>query len=150
VLIADDAAARPIIDFRSAEKRTRVTIGQEADPVVGGRRYPRIFPAWGMLIFAPDGDERGGFTYLDQGRSVLALDRRHGEGVYLTVNERSGFAGLVANYEGRGVSDHVEAFRLGTSGRDGFAQARNHDGSFAGALAAGGGGRVRSTDAPIQ
>ncbi|HWT51707.1 MAG TPA: hypothetical protein VN113_05960 [Caulobacter sp.] len=99
-----------------------------------------------MLIFNPAGDERGGFTYLDTGRSVISLDRAHGEGVYMTVNEKSGFAGLVANYDTGKVGDYAEGLRIGTLGERAFAQASNRDATPAGAIFAGPGGKVQIAD----
>jgi hypothetical protein len=143
-----DAADRsgPAMRFRDASGADRLLVGDEPDPVVAGKVYPRVAPAWGMLIFNLHGDERGGMSYLDNGRSIVSLDRANGEGVYMTVNEKSGFAGLVGNYEGRRVGDYAEAFRLGTLEGRVFAQASNRDGSPAGALVGGTHGRLQRTD----
>lgn len=146
VLDASGADARPSLQFRSAGGATRLSLGEQPDPVIGGKTYPRVSPAWGMLIFNPAGDERGGFTYLDTGRSVISLDRAHGEGVYMTVNEKSGFAGLVANYDTGKVGDYAEGLRIGTLGERAFAQASNRDATPAGAIFAGPGGKVQIAD----
>lgn len=146
VLDASGSSPRPTLAFNSVDGARRITMGEAPDPVVDGRRRTRIAPAWGLLIHDPHGDERGGFSYLDNGRSVISLDRAQGEGVYMTVNERSGFAGLVANYDTGKVGDYAEALRIGTLGRQAFAQAANRDGTPAGALFAGANGRARATD----
>ncbi|KQV55809.1 MULTISPECIES: hypothetical protein [unclassified Caulobacter] len=146
ILDASGADTRPSLRFRSQSGATRLSLGEQPDPVIDGKAYPRLSPAWGMLIYDPAGDERGGFTYLDTGRSVISLDRRHGEGVYMTVNEKSGFAGVVANYDTGKVGDYAEGLRIGTLGNQAFAQASNRDATPAGAIVAGPGGKVRLTD----
>lgn len=143
VIEASGSNGAPHIDVRSDTGAERVFIGEEPDPVVAGKRYPRIAPAWGMLLFNPQGSERGGYSYVDNGRSILSLDRPNAEGVYLTVNEKSGFAGLVGNYETGRVGDYAEAFRVGTLGEKVFAQATNRNGSPAGALVGGTSGNLR-------
>jgi hypothetical protein len=137
---------RPAIHILGDTGADRVFLGEQPDPKVGGKVYPRVAPAWGMLIYNRGGDERGGMSYLDNGRSIVSLDRAFGEGVYMTVNEKSGFAGLVGNYEGKRVGDYAEALRLGTLHNQVFAQATNRDGSAAGAVVGGTWGRVQTTD----
>jgi hypothetical protein len=145
ILDASGADTRPSLRFRSETGATRLSLGEQPDPIIGGKTYPRLSPAWGMLIYNPAGDERGGFTHMDVGRSVISLDRRHGEGVYMTVNEKSGFAGLVANYDTGKVGDYAEGLRIGTLENRAFAQASNRDATPAGAIVAGPGGKVQLT-----
>ncbi|MDQ2804584.1 MAG: hypothetical protein M3Y41_18590 [Pseudomonadota bacterium] len=140
------ALATSSIVFRSTEGKDRLILGEEPNPIVAGKIRPRIASGWGLLWFNPAGDERGGVSYLDSGRSVVSLDRAAGEGVYMTVNEQSGFAGLVANYESSRPEEHAEAVRIGTLGAKAFAQAANRDGTPARAIFAGGGGQPRLTD----
>lgn len=146
ILDASGADTRPSLRFRSESGATRLSLGEQPDPVIEGKTYPRLAPAWGMLIHNPAGDERGGFSYLDVGRSVVSLDRGHGEGVYMTVNEKSGFAGLVANYDTGKTGDYAEGLRIGTLGAQAFAQTSNRDATPAGAIVAGPGGKARITD----
>lgn len=136
----------PAIHVRDGNGADRVVLGEEPNPIVAGKAYPRIAPAWGMLIYNRSGDERGGMSYLDNGRSIVSLDRPKGEGIYMTVNETSGFAGLVGNYEARRTGDYAEAFRLGTLRNEVFAQASNRDQTAAGAIVGGHGGTLRKTD----
>ncbi len=91
----------------------RVIIGEEPDPVVQGKTYKRIAAAYGMTIHDSSGHERGGMAFLDNGRGVIALDRKGQDAVALIVNDVSGFAGLTGNFE-RPLGDYKEAFRLGT------------------------------------
>lgn len=147
VLDASGHDARPTINFHAADGAKRLSLGEAPDPVINGEARARIAPAWGLLIHDPHGQERGGFSYLDNGRSVISLDRAQGEGVYLTVNEKSGFAGMVANYDTGRAGKYAEALRIGTLGDKAFAQAANRDGSPAGAVLAAGSGRARLADA---
>ena len=146
-IILDAATqSRPGLHIRDTNGADRVFIGNEPDPVIDRKVYPRIAPAWGMLIYNRNGDERGGMSNLDNGHSIVSLDRANGEGVYMTVNEASGFAGLVGNYEGARIGDYAEAFRLGTLQKQVFAQATNRDGSAAGAIVGGGSGQLTATN----
>jgi hypothetical protein len=133
----------PAMRVMDSNGANRVLIGAQPDPTIGGKVYPRVAAAWGMLIFNHSGDERGGMSYLDSGRSIVSLDRPNGEGVYMTVNENSGFAGMVGNYESKQVGKTAEAFRIGTLHKQVFAQASNTDGSAAGALVGGRHGRLQ-------
>jgi hypothetical protein len=74
----------------------RLTIGTAADVQINGNVEHRIAKGVGMLLNDANGNERGGFGLLDNGRVTLGLDRAHGEeGAFLTVNDQDGFAGLV-------------------------------------------------------
>ena len=136
----------PSLIFRGENGADRLIVGEAPSPIIGGKTFPRIAAAWGMTLFNPNGDERGGMAYLDNGRSVVALDRANAEGVYLTVNEQSGFAGLVTNYASEGTGQYAEAVRLGTKGRIAYLQAMNVDGSPAGALVTGERGNAKLKD----
>jgi hypothetical protein len=72
------------------------------DPVVSGKRVKRIFPASGLQLNDLDGNERGGFSYLHDGRVVLGLDRPGtGEGVALFVL-KEGHSGIwITGMDGR-------------------------------------------------
>ncbi|HEV2801968.1 MAG TPA: hypothetical protein VGW12_15940 [Pyrinomonadaceae bacterium] len=72
----------------------RITLGDEPDPMVNGKVYPRRVPGVGILIHDPDGTERGGYGVLNDGSAVLTLDwSGSGEGFSASVNDRQGFAG---------------------------------------------------------
>ncbi len=64
----------------------------------------------------------------------------------MTVNEKSGFAGMIANYETKQPDDHAEAIRIGTCGSPAFGQVANRDGSPSRALVAGSWGPPKATD----
>lgn len=89
----DDANGMIVLDANGAD---RVTIGSPIPgPQVGGKVGSRIAPAAGIQIDDPDGNERGGFSYLDNGRVVLGLDYPGREGLMLSVID--GSAGITLN-----------------------------------------------------
>lgn len=91
----------------------RLVLGEEPPVLVGGKTYPRIASAYGLLIHDAKGNERGGFSFLDNGRAVLSLDRPGGDAVLLTANAKTGFAGLVVNYQNP-LGKYAEGLRMGT------------------------------------
>lgn len=91
----------------------RLVLGEEPPALVGGKAYPRIANAYGLLIHDAKGNERGGFAFLDNGRAVLSLDRSGGDAVLLTANDQTGFAGLVVNYQNP-LGTYAEGLRMGT------------------------------------
>lgn len=95
--------------------KDRVILGEAPNPHLGGRTFPRVAAAYGLTIHNKDGDERGAFTYLDNGRAVAALDRPGGDAVAMVTNEQTGFAGLTVNYENP-LGKYAEGWRIGTKG----------------------------------
>ncbi|MBF9223636.1 hypothetical protein I2H31_21205 [Hymenobacter sp. BT662] len=93
----------------------RVILGEAPNPVLHGKVYPRIAASYGMTIHDSTGQERGGMSFLDNGRGVIALDRQNQDAVEMIVNDQSGFAGLTMNYE-RPFGQYKEAVRIGTKG----------------------------------
>lgn len=74
----------------------RLTIGSADYDQVNGTLQHRLAKGIGVLLNDANGNERGGFGYLDKGRVTLGLDRAHGEeGAFLTVTDEDGFAGMV-------------------------------------------------------
>jgi hypothetical protein len=116
----------------SADGTDRLTIGTAGDVQINGKIEHRIANGVGMLLNDAQGNERGGFGYLDNGRVVLGLDRAHGtEGVTLSVNDQDGWAGL-------GVKDLASwiVISMGNSKEDGtrllFRDAKGTDRVFLG------------------
>ena len=95
------------------EGQDRVVIGEAPDPVVQGNTFKRIAPAYGLTIHDSNGQERGGIAFLDNGRAVVALDRKGQDAVAMIVNDQTGFAGLTVNYE-QPTGIYKEGLRLGT------------------------------------
>lgn len=95
--------------------KDRVIVGEAPNPVIDGKTYPRIAASYGMIIHNQAGEERGGMSWLDNGRGVVALDRPNADAVALIVNEQSGFAGLTVNYAAS-LGRYTEGVRIGTKG----------------------------------
>jgi hypothetical protein len=74
----------------------RLTIGTADYDQVNGTLQHRVAKGIGVLLNDTNGNERGGFGFLENGRVTLGLDRDHGEeGAFLTVNDEDGFAGAI-------------------------------------------------------
>ena len=83
------------ITFLSEAGIDRLTIGSIPNAQVTGAMTKRIAGGVGVLLNDPQGNERGGFGFLDNGRVSLGLDRADGnEGAVLTVNDEDQWAGL--------------------------------------------------------
>ncbi|MDF7814758.1 hypothetical protein [Hymenobacter sp. YC55] len=93
----------------------RVILGESPNPLLKGKVYPRIAASYGMTIHDSTGQERGGMSFLDNGRGVIALDRHNQDAVEMIVNDKTGFAGLTMNYE-KPFGQYKEAVRIGTKG----------------------------------
>jgi hypothetical protein len=93
----------------------RLTIGTADYDQVNGTLQHRIAKGIGMMLNDANGNERGGFGFLDNGLVTLGLDRAHGEeGAFLTVNGEDGFAGVIVKDLGSCV-----VTSLGNSKEDG-------------------------------
>jgi hypothetical protein len=78
----------------------RVVVGAPVpDPRIKGQLAKRIAPANGIQVNDENGNERGGFGYLDNDRVVLGLDHERGEGAVLFVLPE-GRAGLMISPQG--------------------------------------------------
>ena len=93
----------------------RVVLGEAPNPVIDGKTYPRIAASYGLTIHDATGQERGGMSFLNNGRGVISLDRANQDAVELIVNDKTGFAGLTMNYE-RPFGQYKETVRIGTKG----------------------------------
>ncbi len=80
----------------------RVQVGNVGNPQVGGVVQPRIAGASGIMICDLEGDERGGYGFLDNGRVVLGMDDPSGEGVMLFIAPDMHCKGMIVNEERRG------------------------------------------------
>jgi hypothetical protein len=109
-----DAATASLV-ILGPQGQDRVILGESPNPLIKGKVYTRIAPAYGMTIHDSTGQERGGMNFLDNGRGIIALDRQNQDAVEMIVNDQSGFAGLTMNYE-RPFGQYREAVRIGTKG----------------------------------
>ena len=133
--------------FKSESGQNRVLLGQEPGPRVNGTDYRRVAQGWGMVIYNPSGDERGGFNYLDGRGASIAVDRPTGDALGLLVDEKSGLAAFALNYDNKGkLGSYPTALEVATKGDRAFIEAHDEDGSSAGTLIASGHGRARVSD----
>lgn len=109
-----DAQTASIV-FLDSAGHDRLIVGEEPNPVIAGKTYPRIAKAYGMLLHDQNGSERGGVGYFDNGRGVISLDRANGDAVEMVANDATGFAGLTVNYDAP-LGQYQEGVRLGTKG----------------------------------
>ena len=87
----------------------RVAIGEPGPaPQVAGRVVARVSPEAGITFDDPEGNERGGFGYLDNGTVSLGLDYPDREAVTLSVSSQAGFAGLTINAPEGSQSERAE------------------------------------------
>ncbi len=97
---ADDVTGLVVLGDKGAD---RVQIGNVGGPQIRGVLKQRKSGSVGITVNDPNGDERGGFGVLDNGRVVLGLDYAEREAVSLFVMPDEGFAGLkVAGEHGAG------------------------------------------------
>jgi hypothetical protein len=81
----------------------RVAVGAPTPaPQIGGKVGERIAAAAGIEVMDREGNERGGFGYLDNGRVVLGLDYAGREAVSLFVMPEEGYAGLIVASDNEG------------------------------------------------
>lgn len=111
----DDPTASLVV--LGPDGQDRVILGEAPNPVLHGKVYPRIAASYGLTIHDSTGQERGGMSFLDNGRGVIALDRKNQDAVEMIVNDKTGFAGLTMNYE-RPLGQYKEAVRIGTKGSE--------------------------------
>jgi len=109
-----DAQTASIV-FLDPAGHDRLIVGEEPNPVIAGKTYPRIAKAYGMLLHDQNGAERGGIGFFDNGRGVVSLDRANGDAVAMVANDATGFAGLTVNYDAK-LGQYQEGVRLGTKG----------------------------------
>ena len=130
--------------FKGEGGQNRVLLGQEPGPRIRGEDYRRVAPGWGLLIYAPDGNERGGIGYLDGRGASVSIDRPTGDALGMLVDEKPGLAAFVLNYDNKGkLGSYPTALEVATKGSRAFIESHNEDGSSAGTLIASGQGKAR-------
>ena len=92
-----DAATASLVVL-GADGADRVVVGQTPSPVIGGRVYPRPLEGWGLGLYDPKGDERGGMVFLGDSRVAVALDYPGGDAMGMFVDDKAGRAVLALNH----------------------------------------------------
>ena len=121
-----DATTQAML-FIDEHGHDRLTIGEGLAPQIQGRVDPafrRIGSTFGVMLHNLEGDERGGYSWLSNGRGVMTLDRPNAEALGAFVDDKSGKAGMVFDYPGE-VSPDASAIEITTQGNRGSISLHN-------------------------
>ncbi len=89
----------PALTILGEDGTARVVVGFMPNPQINGKVVPRISQAWGIQVNDDTGNERGGFSYLANGRMVLGLDfAEAGEAITAAVIDGQ-YAAIMINDE---------------------------------------------------
>jgi hypothetical protein len=108
--------------FLDAQGNDRLTLGEEPDPQVGGKvlsNVHRIAPGFGVVIHDGQGNERGAYGWLANGRALITLDRPGLDAWAAVVDDKTGFAGMRIEYPPH-VARDSNGIEVGTSGGNAF------------------------------
>jgi len=108
--------------FLDAQGHDRLTLGEEPDPQVGGRvvtNAHRIAPGFGVVIHDGEGNERGAYGWLANGRALITLDRPGLDAWAAVVDDKTGFAGMRIEYP-PDVARDSNGIEIGTKGSNAF------------------------------
>jgi hypothetical protein len=117
-----DAATDSIV-FVSADGTDQLIVGTAPGGSREGKTSERIAQAVGLVLHDPQGNERGGVVFLDNGRAAVVLDRASpaADAVALMVDDKTDFAGLLMIYPGP-FANSKPAFKMGTTGQEAILQ----------------------------
>ena len=93
--LRSDAAIGMVVLNEAGQDRLQV--GNCGGPQSGSVVQARIAAATGLMLCDLQGNERGGFGFLDNGRVVLGMDDSGGEGVMLFLAPDLGMKGMLIN-----------------------------------------------------
>lgn len=125
--VRTDASTQAIV-FLDENGHDRLTLGAAPDPQVGGKVLHRIAPSFGVLIHDANGDERGSYGWLANGRALITLDRPGAEAWATVVNDRTGETATSFNFPPE-IAGDTQALSLGTKGPQTFLRFANLKGS---------------------
>lgn len=100
----------------------RLTLGEEPEPQIAGKVLPtvhRIAKGFGVIIHDGDGNERGTYGWLSNGRALITLDRPGLDAWAAIVDDKTGFAGMRVEYP-PAVAPDSNAIEIGTRGKQAF------------------------------
>ncbi len=117
--------------FLDKQGHDRFSIGEKMPAQLNGKVSPqfhRIGLGYGLTIYDPQGNERGGMGFLSNGstvgRAVIALDRPNQDAWGAVVDDKSGFAGTMTLYSPDLASD-TNGVVIGTIGKKAFVTLKN-------------------------
>ena len=116
-----DASTTSMV-FMDEQGRDRLTLGEEPEPQIAGKvsqTLHRIAPGFGVVIHDGNGDERGTYGWLANGRALITLDRPGLDAWAAVVDDKTGFAGMRVEYPPSAARDS-NAIEIGTRGKQAF------------------------------
>jgi hypothetical protein len=116
--------------FLDSQGHDRLTLGEELEPQIGGKApvgLHRIASGFGVVIHDGEGNERGAYGWLSNGRALITLDRPGAEAWAAVVNDKTGEAGMSFNFP-PAVANDTSAMDIGTKGSEAFLRFRNKSG----------------------
>ncbi|HEV2417402.1 MAG TPA: hypothetical protein VGX94_06335 [Terriglobia bacterium] len=109
--IRQDATTTALL-FLDEQGHDRFSIGEKMPAQLNGKVSPqfhRIGAGYGLTIYDPVGNERGGMGFISNGstvsRAVIALDRPGQDAWGAIVDDKSGFAGTMTLYPPKTAND---------------------------------------------
>jgi hypothetical protein len=114
-----DATTEAIV-FLDETGNDRLILGEGPDPNVNGKISPRIAQSFGMFIHDTKGNERGGFSWLDNGRASISLDRPDQDAWAAIVDDKTGLAYMVTYYAPEIAGRNTTGIVTGTQGSTAF------------------------------
>src|SRR4051794_3816200 len=108
--------------FLDAQGHDRLTLGEEPEPQVDGKvitNSHRIAPGFGVVIHDGEGNERGAYGWLANGRALITLDRPGLDAWAAVVDDKTGFAGMRIEYP-PDVARDSNGIEIGTNGGNAF------------------------------
>lgn len=108
--------------FLDPQGHDRLTLGEEPEPQVGGKvvtTVHRIAPGFGVVIHDGEGNERGAYGWLANGRALITLDRPGLDAWAAVVDDKTGFAGMRIEYPPEVAADS-NGVEVGTNGGKAF------------------------------
>ena len=119
--IRKDASTTSMV-FLDEQGHDRLTLGEEPEPQIAGKvsqSMHRIAPGVGVVIHDGNGDERGTYGWLENGRALITLDRPGLDAWAAVVDDKTGFAGMRVEYAPE-IARDSNAIEIGTKGRQAF------------------------------
>jgi hypothetical protein len=107
--------------FLDEQGHDRLTVGQSFTPQMNGKvpaNFHRIGDAVGVIIHNTAGDERGGMSWLSNGRGAISFDYPDRDAIGMYVDEKNRSATFVLEYADAAIGD-VSMFEMTAKGRGG-------------------------------
>ncbi len=114
-----DATTEAII-FLDETGNDRLIVGEAPDPRVDGKIAHRVAQSFGTFIHDTNGNERGGFSWLANGRAVISLDRPNQDAWAAIVDDNNGSAYMVTYYAPDVSGRNTTGIFTGTQGSHAF------------------------------